>query len=62
MTHAHGTDRHSAGLLNIEPEALSHQELIDLVRDLQRALAGQEQLTEAERAARAAKSWMERVQ
>ena len=44
MTQGNGIDRQSAGLLNIDPEALSHQELIDLVRDLQRALAAREQM------------------
>jgi ribonuclease HI len=40
-------NRQSDGLLDINPEALSHQELIDLVRELQRALAGQAQMISA---------------
>jgi ribonuclease HI len=39
--------RQSDGLLDIDPEALSQQQLIDLVRDLQRALAGREQAVPA---------------
>ena len=40
MTRDNGSDRHVDGLLDIDPEALSQQQLIDLVRDLQGALAG----------------------
>jgi ribonuclease HI len=47
VTQDNGIDRQSDKLLNIDPEALSHQELLDLVRDLQRALAGQEQVIPA---------------
>jgi ribonuclease HI len=45
LTRADGSDRQSDGLLDIDPEALSQEQLIDLVRDLQRALAGREQAT-----------------
>ena len=47
MTREDGGDRQSDGLLAINPEALSQQQLIDLVRDLQRALAGRERVTSA---------------
>jgi ribonuclease HI len=47
LTRNDGGHRQSDGLLNIDPEALSKQQLIDLVRDLQRALAGREQVTSA---------------
>jgi ribonuclease HI len=40
-------DRRADGLLDIDPETLSQQQLIDLVRDLQRALAGREQVSSA---------------
>jgi ribonuclease HI len=40
VTHDNGSNRPVDGLLDIDPEALSHQQLIDLVRDLQGALAG----------------------
>jgi ribonuclease HI len=40
VTQDNGSDRHVDGLLDIDPESLSHQQLIDLVRDLQGALAG----------------------
>jgi ribonuclease HI len=40
VTQDNGSNRHVDGLLNIDPESLSHQQLIDLVRDLQGALAG----------------------
>ena len=40
-------NRQSDGLLDINPQALSHQELIDLVRELQRVLAGQAQMISA---------------
>ena len=42
MTQDDGRNRQSHGLLDIDPEALSHQELIDLVRDLQDALGRRE--------------------
>ncbi len=44
MTRDDGGDRQSDGLLDIDPDALSRQQLIDLVRDLQKALAGREQV------------------
>jgi ribonuclease HI len=47
LTRDDGSDRQSDGLLDIDPEALSQQQLIDLVRDLQRALAGREQVIPA---------------
>jgi ribonuclease HI len=47
LTRDDGGHRQSDGLLEIDPEALSQQQLIDLVRDLQRALAGREQVTSA---------------
>ena len=40
MTRDNGSDRHADELLDVDPESLSHQQLIDLVRDLQGALAG----------------------
>ena len=40
MTQGNGSNRHVDGLLDVDPEALSRQQLIDLVRDLQGALAG----------------------
>ena len=40
MTQEDGNNQQSDGLLGIDPEGLSHQELIDLVRALQSALAG----------------------
>jgi ribonuclease HI len=40
VTQDNGSNRHVAGLLDIDPESLSHQQLIDLVRDLQGALVG----------------------
>ena len=42
MTGDSETNGESDLLLGVDPEALSHQELIDLVRDLQTALAGRE--------------------
>jgi ribonuclease HI len=45
LTRVDGNDRQSDGLLDIDPEALSQQQLVDLVRDLQRALAAREQVT-----------------
>jgi ribonuclease HI len=45
LTRDNGSDRQSDDLLDIDPEALSQEQLIDLVRDLQRALAGREQAT-----------------
>lgn len=47
MTQDEGSDPQTNGLLDIDPEALSHQELIDLVRDLQGALGRRERLTPA---------------
>ena len=44
MTRVDGSDRQSNRLLDIDPEALSQQQLVDLVRDLQRALAAREQV------------------
>ena len=40
MTRDNGSDRHADELLDVDPESLSHQQLIDLVRELQGALAG----------------------
>ena len=45
MTQDNGSNRQSDGLLDIDPEALSHQQLIDLVRDLQSALASRERMS-----------------
>jgi ribonuclease HI len=42
-----GSYRHVDGLLEIDPESLSHQQLIDLVHDLQGALAGRGRQTPA---------------
>jgi ribonuclease HI len=42
-----GSNRQPNGLLDIDPETLSHQQLIGLVRDLQRALAGRERVIPA---------------
>jgi probable phosphoglycerate mutase len=47
LTRDVGSDRQFDGLLDIDPETLSRQQLIDLVRDLQRALAGRERVTSA---------------
>jgi ribonuclease HI len=47
LSRDNGGDRHADGLLDIDPETLSQQQLIDLVRDLQRALAGREQVSSA---------------
>ena len=47
MSRDNGGDRHADGLLDIDPETLSQQQLIDLVHDLQRALAGRERVTSA---------------
>ncbi|MCC2627133.1 MAG: hypothetical protein K0S14_783 [Thermomicrobiales bacterium] len=47
MTRYDGSDRQSDGLLDIDPEALSQPQLVDLVRDLQRALAGRERVAPA---------------
>lgn len=44
MTRDDGSDQQSEKLLAIDPETLSQQQLIDLVRDLQRALVGREQM------------------
>ena len=41
MTQDNGSNRPVDGLLDIDPESLSQQQLIDLVRDLQGALASQ---------------------
>ena len=43
MTQDNGSDRQIDGLLTIDPESLSHQQLVDLVRDLQDALTGRAQ-------------------
>jgi ribonuclease HI len=40
MTQDGGSDQQLIDLLNIDPESLSHQQLVDLVRDLQGALTG----------------------
>ena len=50
MTRVDGSDRQSDGLLDIDPEALAQQQLVDLVRDLQRALAAREQVVPASEA------------
>lgn len=42
MTDDDGSHRRRDELLGVDPETLSHQQLIDLVRDLQSALAGRE--------------------
>jgi ribonuclease HI len=42
-----GGDRRCDRLLEIDPETLSQQQLIDLVRDLQRSLAGRERVVPA---------------
>jgi probable phosphoglycerate mutase len=47
LTGVDGSDRQYDGLLDIDPEALSQQQLVDLVRDLQRALAAREQVVPA---------------
>ena len=47
MTQDDGSDPRSDELLGIDPEALSHQELIELVRELQHALDGREQVMPA---------------
>jgi probable phosphoglycerate mutase len=47
LTRDVGSDRQFDGLLDIDPEALSRPQLIDLVRDLQRVLAGREQVIPA---------------
>ena len=47
MTGGGGGHREFDGLLDIDPEALSQQQLINLVRDLQRALGGRERVTSA---------------
>jgi probable phosphoglycerate mutase len=47
LTRYDGSDRQSDGLLDIDPEALSQPQLVDLVRDLQRALAGRERVAPA---------------
>jgi probable phosphoglycerate mutase len=47
LTRADGSDRQFDGLLDIDPETLSQQQLIDLVRDLQHALASRERVTSA---------------
>lgn len=40
MTQDGGSDQRIDALLNIDPESLSHQQLVNLVRDLQVALTG----------------------
>jgi ribonuclease HI len=47
VTRGDGSNRQTDRLLDIDPAALSQQQLIDLVRDLQRALAGREQVSSA---------------
>jgi ribonuclease HI len=47
LTRADGSDRQFDGLLDIDPETLSQQQLIDLVRELQRALTGRKRVTSA---------------
>jgi probable phosphoglycerate mutase len=55
LTRDDGGHRFADGLLDIDPELLSRQQLIELVRNLQRALAGREQAIPAsEPTARAA--------
>jgi ribonuclease HI len=44
LTRDDGSDQRSDKLLAIDPETLSQRQLIDLVRDLQRALAVREQM------------------
>ena len=45
MTRGDGDHRENDRLLGIDPETLSHPELIDLVRNLQSALAGEARVT-----------------
>jgi ribonuclease HI len=40
VTQGSGSDQQIDELLNVDPESLSHQQLVDLVRDLQIALTG----------------------
>jgi ribonuclease HI len=47
LTRDDGGHRIADGLLDVAPETLSQQQLIDLVRDLQSALAGREQVIPA---------------
>jgi ribonuclease HI len=47
VTEDDGSNRRSEDLLDIDPETLSRQQLIDLVRDLQGTLAGRERVTSA---------------
>ena len=47
MTEDDGSDPHTNGLLDIDPETLSHRELIDLVRELQGALSRRERVIPA---------------
>ncbi len=44
MTQDGGSNRQDDGLLDIDPETLSHQQLIDLVRNLQRALVRRDRM------------------
>jgi ribonuclease HI len=44
VTQDDGSDPHTNGLLDIDPEALSHRELIGLVRELQDALGRRERV------------------
>jgi ribonuclease HI len=47
VTRGDGSNRQTDRLLDIDPAALSQQQLIDLVRDLQSALAGRERVISA---------------
>ena len=47
MTEDDGSDPPTNGLLDIDPETLSHRELIDLVRELQNALSRRERVMPA---------------
>ncbi len=49
MTRGDGSNRQTDRLLDIDPEALSQQQLIDLVHDLQSALASRERVISASR-------------
>jgi ribonuclease HI len=44
VTQDGGSNRQDDGLLDIDPETLSHQQLIDLVRNLQRALVRRDRM------------------
>jgi ribonuclease HI len=47
VTEDDGSNRRSDDLLDVDPETLTHQQLIDFVRDLQGALTGRERVTSA---------------